>query len=165
MTTKNYVAEREKSTQFNWVYTCAQKLMNSQLILPYGTKEKQRVMKKLKTKNRDAWRKRSSHKVHEVSPEESVLRYRTKSQPLTVKASATLATFKCRLKSYLTASVGRSLATSCTFDSWFPRQYVRYDRLWYNTIRKYIFVRPKSWRVACLICCREPKDRKSNENN
>ena len=48
---------------------CAQKLMNSQLNLPQGNKQKKRVMKKLKTKNRDAQKKWSIHKVRGVSPE------------------------------------------------------------------------------------------------
>ena len=45
---------------------CAQKLTNSQLNLPHGTK---RVMKKPKTKDGDAQKKRSSHKVCRVSAE------------------------------------------------------------------------------------------------
>jgi len=50
------------------VFECAQKLTNSQLNLSHGTKQK-RVMKKLKTKHRYAYKKRSGHKVCGVSPE------------------------------------------------------------------------------------------------
>jgi len=46
------------------IFTCAQKLANSQLNLPHGTKQK-RLMKKLKNKNRDVQKKRSSHKAVE----------------------------------------------------------------------------------------------------
>jgi len=48
-------------------FTCAKKLMNSQLNVPHGTKQK-RVMKELKTKKRDAEKKWSGHKVHGVTP-------------------------------------------------------------------------------------------------
>jgi len=50
------------------IFMCAQKLTNSQLNLPHGTKQK-RVMKKLKTKKQDAQKKWSSHKVLGVGPE------------------------------------------------------------------------------------------------
>ena len=50
------------------ILTCAQKLTRSQLSLPHGTKQK-RIMKKLKTWNGDAQKKRSSREVRGVSPE------------------------------------------------------------------------------------------------
>ena len=50
------------------ILTCAQKLTISQINLPHGTKQK-RVMKKLKTKNQDAQKKRSSHKIRGVGAE------------------------------------------------------------------------------------------------
>jgi len=43
-------------------------MANSQLYLPHETKQK-RVINKLETRNRDAQKKRSSHKVRVVSPE------------------------------------------------------------------------------------------------
>ena len=43
-------------------------LTSSQLSLPHGTKQK-RIMKKQKTKNGDAQKKRSSREVRGVSPE------------------------------------------------------------------------------------------------
>jgi len=50
------------------IFTCAQKLTNSQLSLLHGTKNQKRVMKTTKKqKNQDAEKKSSSHKVHEVS--------------------------------------------------------------------------------------------------
>jgi len=50
------------------ILTCAQTLTSCQLKLPHGTKQK-RVMKKLKTKNGDAQKKRFGREVHGVSPE------------------------------------------------------------------------------------------------
>jgi len=51
------------------IFTCAKKLTNSmQLRLPHGIKQK-RVMKEIKTKNRDAQKVRTSHKVCVVSSE------------------------------------------------------------------------------------------------
>jgi len=50
------------------ILTCARKLTSSQLSLPHGTRQK-RIMKKLKTKNGDAKKKRSGHEVRGVSPE------------------------------------------------------------------------------------------------
>jgi len=47
--------------------TRAQKLTNSQLNMPYGTKQKSN--EETKNKNQDAQKKRSSHKVCGVSPE------------------------------------------------------------------------------------------------
>jgi len=51
----------------DYIYVC-QKLLSSQLNLLHGSEQKI-VMKKLKTKKQDAQKKRSSHKVHGVSPE------------------------------------------------------------------------------------------------
>ena len=51
-----------------WLYdTCAQKLANSQLNLPYRTKQKSN--EETKNKNRDAQKKQTSHEVRGVSPE------------------------------------------------------------------------------------------------
>jgi len=54
--------------RYDTVYLRAPKSCQSQLNLPHGTKQKT-VMKKTKTSNRDAQKKRSSHKVRGVSPE------------------------------------------------------------------------------------------------
>jgi len=53
------------------ILTCAQKLANSQLNLPHGTKQKN-SNEETENKNRDAQKKRSSHKVHGVSPEAGI---------------------------------------------------------------------------------------------
>jgi len=50
------------------IFTCAQKLTNNQFDLPHATKQK-RAVKKLKTKIRDAQKKRSSNKVCGVRSE------------------------------------------------------------------------------------------------
>ena len=50
------------------ILTCTQKLTSSQLNLPHGTEQK-RIMKKLKPKNGDAQKKRSSREVRGISPE------------------------------------------------------------------------------------------------
>jgi len=46
-----------------------QKLMNSQLNLPHGTEQKKTNEETKNKKKRDAEKKRSSHKVHVVSPD------------------------------------------------------------------------------------------------
>jgi len=48
------------------ILTCAQMLTSSQLNMPHGTKQKKNNKKT--NKNRDAQKKRSSHKVRGVSP-------------------------------------------------------------------------------------------------
>jgi len=46
------------------IFRCAQKLANSQLNLPHGTKQK-KTIEETENKNRDAQKKRSSHKAVE----------------------------------------------------------------------------------------------------
>ena len=60
--------KQEKAEIRRTTLTCAQKLTSSQLNLSHGIKRK-RVVKKLKTKNGDAQKKRSGRKVRGVSPE------------------------------------------------------------------------------------------------
>ena len=51
------------------IFTCAQKLANSQLNLPHGTKaNEERVMKKLKTKKTRCSEQTVSNKICGVSP-------------------------------------------------------------------------------------------------
>ena len=55
--------------RYDRLLTCTQKLTSSQLNLPHGIEQK--IMKKLKTKNGDAQKKRSGREVRGVSPEGS----------------------------------------------------------------------------------------------
>jgi len=50
--------------RYNTIFMCTQKLTKASLVC-----QTKKVMKKLKTKNQDAQKKRSSHKVRGVSPE------------------------------------------------------------------------------------------------